>query len=149
MHTNSHIAWTIAFKTAFRTFGDLYGDVVQNLQRSKELLIQTASVWHFQEAQDARVLITQEFEARNRRDEHYRKSFVIDWLSHVSCHSLHEELGRERALYQESTRWIFDTPQISEWLRESETNSLILWVYGIPGAGTSRGVRDSIESIGC
>jgi hypothetical protein len=114
----------------------MYGDVVKNLHRSRELLIHTASVWHFQEARAARIRFTEEFESQRRRDEHDRMSFVIDWLSHVPYHDRHEELRREREQYPNSTRWLFETAQTSEWFRESERSGQILWVHGIPGAGT-------------
>ncbi|KAF6218628.1 hypothetical protein HO133_005979 [Letharia lupina] len=139
--------WTIAFKTAFRSFSDLYGDVVKNLQGSKELLIQTASVWHFREAQDARLRISQEFEAQNYRDDQHRKSFVVDWLSHVSCQNRHEELRQEQRLYSASTRWVFDTTQLSEWSWGSETSSPVLWISGIPGAGKTFIFSSIVEDI--
>ncbi|KAL8837871.1 MAG: hypothetical protein Q9170_002346 [Blastenia crenularia] len=127
--------WTIAFKTAFRSFNSMYGDVVNNLRRSRELLIHTASLWHFQEAQEARLRVSEEFELQRRKDEHDRMSFVIDWLSHVPFHDRHEELQRERKKYPNSTHWLFDTTQTSEWLRESERSNSVLWIHGIPGAG--------------
>ena len=148
-HANSPLAWTIAFKTAFRSFSDLYGDVVKNLHGSKELLIQAASVQHFQEAQNDRVRISQEFEAQNYRDDRHRKSFVVDWLSPVSCQNQHTELRREQRLYPESTRWIFSTAQLSEWYRECETSSPILWISGIPGAGRVHGVNILSGILGC
>ena len=113
----------------------MYGDVVKNLQRSRELLIHNASLWHFQEAQDARIRLTEEFESQRQRDEHDRISFVIDWLCYVPCHDRHEELRKERRKYPNSTRWLFDTSQMSEWFRGSGESSHILWIHGIPGAG--------------
>lgn len=147
--TNSCVAWTIAFKTAFRSFSDLYGDVVKNLQGSKELLIQTASVWHFQEAQDSRMRISLEFEAQKRRDDQHRQSSVLDWLSHVSCQNRHEELRQERRVYPDSTRWVFNTTQVSEWFWGSETSSPVLWISGIPGAGRVHSVIALNEILGC
>ncbi|KAL2041207.1 hypothetical protein N7G274_006152 [Stereocaulon virgatum] len=127
--------WTIAFKTTFRTFSDLFGDVTKNLQRSKELLIQSASVTHFQEAQDARLLLTREFSAQRDRHQEQQRLAVVSWLSHTPCDFLHVELQDMRHKYPDITRWIFDTVQISEWLRKDGPSSPILWLCGIPGAG--------------
>lgn len=128
-------AWRIAFKTAFRAFDDMYGDVVKNLARSKELLIQTASVQHFQDAQEARLRNFQRFDDQLYRDEQHRKSFVIDWLSHISCDDWHKQLCQDLSSFPKSTHWIFSQTQVSEWLLGSESCSPILWILGIPGAG--------------
>ncbi|KAL9043378.1 MAG: hypothetical protein Q9214_003434, partial [Letrouitia sp. 1 TL-2023] len=139
--------WTIAFKTTFRSFDSMYGDIVKNLQRTKELLIQSASIRHFQEAQAARTHDAEAFEAQRRKEEHERKSFVINWLSHVPCRSRHQELQNERKLYPGSTRWLFDTTQTSEWFRGSERSSQILWINGIPGAGKTFLFSSVIDEI--
>ncbi len=147
--TNNQIAWKIAFKTAFRSFADMYGDVVQNLSRSKELLIQTASVQHFEEAQNTRERITREFDEQICRDERHRKSYVIDWLSHVPCDDRHSELRRNLCLYPNSTHWVFNQRQVSEWFLGSETCSMILWIFGIPGAGELLRVCALVSSSQC
>ena len=149
IYTNKQSAWTIAFKTAFRSFSDLYGDVVKNLQRSKDLLIQTASIWHFQEAQDARVRTSQEFEAQKCSHDRQRRFFVIDWLSHVSCQEQHEELRHKRRLYPESTHWIFSTAQFIKWSSGSESSNPVLWIFGIPGAGRVHSVVALVETLEC
>ena len=60
---------------------------------------------------------------------------MVDWLSHVSCDDRHNELCQNRSVYPDSTRWIYKDLQVCEWLWESETSNLILWVVGIPGSG--------------
>ena len=116
----------------------MFGDVVGKLRRSKELLIQTASVSEFQEAQNARLLITREFEAQRDRDEKEQRLSVVEWLSHVTCHAQHEELQERRRVFPSTTRWIFDTTATREWFRNDDKSGLILYIYGIPGAGMSR-----------
>ena len=113
----------------------MFGDVVEKLRRSKELLIQTASVSEFQEAQNARLFITREFEAQRERDEKGQRLSVVEWLSHVTCHSQHEELQERRRVFPSTTRWVFDTIATREWFRNDDKSGLILYVYGIPGAG--------------
>lgn len=113
----------------------MFGDLVNKMSRSKELLIQAASVSEFQEAQNARLLITREFEAQRERDEKEQKLSVNEWLSHVTCHSQHEELQERRRVFPSTTRWIFDTTAASEWFRDDDESGLVLYVDGIPGAG--------------
>ncbi len=115
----------------------MFGDVVEKLRRSKELLIQTASISEFQEAQNARLLITREFEAQRERDEKEQRLSVVEWLSHVTCQAQHEELQERRSVFPSTTRWIFDTIAAREWFRNDDKTGLILYIYGIPGAGKS------------
>ena len=60
---------------------------------------------------------------------------MVDWLSHVSYHDRHDELCQDRGMYPDSTRWIFNETQVSEWFWGGETSASILWVLGIPGSG--------------
>ena len=113
----------------------MFGDVVGKLRRSKELLIQTTSISEFQEAQKARLSITREFEDQRERDEKEQRLSVVEWLSHVTCHSQHEELQERRRVFPSTTRWVFDTIATREWFRNDDESGLILYVYGIPGAG--------------
>ena len=119
----------------------MYGDVVQTIARSRDLLIQIASVREFEEAQDARKRISQEFSELRSREEEHRRTLVVDRLSHVCCDDRHEQLRAEIGLYPESTRWVFNETKVSEWLHGLEANDLTLWVFGIPGAGMSHTSR--------
>ena len=121
----------------------MFGDVVERLRRSKELLIQTASVSEFHEAQNDRLRIAGEFKAQRERDEKEQTLSVIEWLSHVTCHSQHEELQERRRVVPSTTRWLFDTTATREWFRNDDESGLILYVYGIPGAG-----EPSVTGIG-
>ena len=125
----------------------MFGDVVKNFERSKDLLIQTASVTHFQQAQDARLLITKEFEDLRKSEEQHRKLAVTNWLSHGSHNVQQEELRDRRLQFPDTTKWIFDMASFCDWMRSDESNSLLFWLCGIPGAGDFRNLRNSIERL--
>lgn len=135
MLTETLTAWKIAFDTTTHTFGDKFGDVAKNLQRSKELLLQSASISHFQEAQDARLLIIQHFRAQREHERLEQTKTTVDWLSSVSCNDEHEKIQGKRREFPGTTGWIFNTASFCEWLRNDETCSPEFWLYGIPGAG--------------
>ncbi|KAL6721442.1 hypothetical protein ACLMJK_000545 [Lecanora helva] len=139
--------WKIAFKTTFRTFNDIYGDVVKNLARSRDLLIQSASVQHFKEAQDARTFMHRDYEEQKYRDEKNKTSFVADWLSHVSCDEQHQKIRDKIDLYPKSTNWILNQTQVVDWIRGSATINSTLWVSGIPGAGKTFLFSSIVEEI--
>lgn len=113
----------------------MFGDVIKKLERSKELLLQSSSLAHFQEAQESRLLFSKEFEAQLERTKKDRKLTVIDWLSPISCLGDHEELHRKRDEFPLTTRWIFQEPSLQCWIRPDKTTKQMFWVHGIPGAG--------------
>ena len=129
------VAWRIAFHTTIHSFGDKFGDVVKNLERSKELLFQSASVSQFQEAQDSRLLIIGELKAQREHERHERKMTTVNWLSCVSWSDQHEEIQMKRREFPGTARWTFTTAPFCDWLRNDERCSPIFWLYGIPGAG--------------
>ena len=115
----------------------MFGGVIKNLERSKELLLQSANVAHFQDAQESRLIFSREFEAQLERTKNDRILTVINWLAPISCDIDHEELQRKRDEFPNTTRWIFKEPLMSRWLQSHGTFDAMFWIYGIPGAGTS------------
>ena len=113
----------------------MFGDVIKKLERSKELLLQSAGIAHFQEAQEGRLLFTREFEAQLERTKQDRMLAVIDWLSPVSTYVDHEELQRNRSEFPHTTLWIFEESSMQTWLHTKGRSSPIFWICGIPGAG--------------
>ena len=133
--TQTILAWKIAFQTTFHSFGDNFGDVVKNLERSKELLVQSASINQFREAQDTRIILIQGFEARMKHERLEQMTTTINWLSSISWNDEHEKIQEKRLEFPGTARWVFDTAPFCDWLRSYESCSPVFWLYGIPGAG--------------
>lgn len=117
----------------------MFGDVLKNLERSRDLLLQEASIAHFQEAQEARIRFTQEFQDRLKREKQEQRLGVIEWLSAApangaSCNQ-HQELQRRRAEFPLTTQWLFNMSSMKSWMRKSDVSSPTFWLSGIPGAG--------------
>ena len=71
----------------------MFGEVLKNLDRSKALLINAASVAHFEDAQQAfedaqqaRRLWVADYEERIKRDRKARMYAVVEWLSANKSH---------------------------------------------------------------
>ena len=122
-------------KLAFRTFRSMFGDVLENLERSKGLLYQSADIAGFREAQDSRSLFKQQFDAQERKEMNDRRSTALEWLSHESCDKSHEELQETRRRFPSTTRWIFQERAWTEWLGGNREKDQPFWISGIPGAG--------------
>lgn len=129
-------AWRLAFKVTIHTFADMFGDVVKKLERSKELLLHSADIAHYQEAQEFRLRFAREFEAQLEETRKKRMLTVIDWLSPTSCDVDHEELQQKRDEFPDTTRWIFTQKSMRHWLQPDGKSNPIFWICGIPGAGS-------------
>lgn len=118
----------------------MFGDVLKNLERSRDLLFQSANVAHFQEAQEARILFSKEFRDRLEREKQEKRLALIDWLSpsdnpNYSVHDQHVELQGRRRQFPLTTQWLFNMGVMRGWMRKSDVSSPIFWLSGIPGAG--------------
>ncbi|TVY90811.1 Ankyrin [Lachnellula willkommii] len=135
----SHKTWKLTFRLTFHTFADMFGDVLKNLERSRGLLLQSASIAHYQEAQESRLQFTQEFQNRVKREKKEQWLAVIEWLSvdqaKHSSSTQHVELQQRRAEFPFTTQWLFNMGVMRGWMRKSDASSLSFWLSGIPGAG--------------
>ena len=118
--TKKNVAWKIAFTTTVYSFENKFGDVAKNLERSKELLVQSASVSHFQEAQDARLLIIRELKAQREHERREQTITTVNWLSSVSRNDQHERIKEKRREFPGTARWIFEKGPFCDWLRNDE-----------------------------
>ena len=129
--------WQIALMISCRSFEDIFGDILQNLERSKHLLLTSADVGHFYQAQDARRIFEEEAAYRRAEDEKAKKFTVLDWLSPVTCLNQHHDLRLKRDLFPNTSTWIFNENVWKSWLYGYEDRNRIFWLSGIPGAGMS------------
>jgi hypothetical protein len=126
-----HLAWKLTFRLTFHTFSDLFGDVLKNLERSRDLLLQSANIAHFQEAQ--------EFKNRVNREKQEQRLAVIEWLSadlvKRASSEEHMEFQQRRDEFPLTTQWLFNMSAMKSWMRKSDASNPIFWLSGIPGAG--------------
>ena len=133
--------WRIALLITCRTFEDLFGDVLKNLERSKRLLYTSADIAHFHEAQEARISFQEEFRRHQAIQEEQRKFRVLDWLSPTNVTNQHHDLQNRRSRFPKTTKWIFNEPVWKEWLLSYQASNHLFWLSGIPGAGMLYGLN--------
>lgn len=143
--------WKLTFRLTFHTFGDMFRDVLKDLERSRELLLQSANIAHFQEAREARIQFTQEFQDRLKREKQEQRLGVIEWLSadhanRASCDQ-HEELQQRRAEFPSTTQWLFKMAVFRGWMRKSDASSPTFWLCGIPGAGKTMLLSSVVDKV--
>ena len=114
----------------------MFGEVLRNLERSKNLLMDTANVAHFQDAQQERLLWETDYQERIERDQKTRTRAVVEWLSVDNSHIDQQEALREIRLdLPQSGTWIYKHSSFKDWLQEDKGKCLFFWLTGIPGAG--------------
>jgi hypothetical protein len=136
------IGWQILFKLTFRTFDGLFGDVLKNLERSKQLLLTLADISHFQEAQQHfhvtqkhRLEAQEEFNMNRQRAEKEKLFTVLDWLSPISQSNKHYEIQQHRRKFPLTTQWLFNDRSWLDFINCGAFKPEIFWLSGIPGAG--------------
>lgn len=129
-------AWKLTFKLTYHTFSDMFRDILKKLDRSRDLILQSANIAHFQESQEARILFTKEIEVLLDEKRNERRIAIMDWLSsEPSSIVQHRELRKIRAILPQTTRWIFSQPHMLDWLKHTDYTPSTFWLCGIPGAG--------------
>lgn len=136
------IGWQIVLKLTVRTFGGHFADALQNLQRSKQLLLTLANITHFQEAQrhfhesqEDRLKTQEEYQKRKELEEKERIFTVLDWLCPSNQSNHHHEIQRQREKFAQTTRWLFAENSWRDWIHGGRGEPELFWLSGIPGAG--------------
>lgn len=128
--------WKIALKITCRPFENLFGDILKNLERSRQLLFTSADVIHFSKAQEARFAFEEEFRRQREADEKQRRLTVLEWLwPTANLRDQHIDLQLRRKLYPGTAQWVFDEHIWKDWLYTYRDTNRLLWISGIPGAG--------------
>lgn len=122
----------------------MFDDIFSNLERSKELVYSSASIAHYQAAQETRHQIEVMFKTQQETARIQRRAVVHAWLNSVEHHEFHEQLCNLREEYPRTAKWIFDELCWKNWLNNEEDLGRIFWVSGTPGAGKRhRGLASS------
>ncbi|KAH8587440.1 hypothetical protein B0O99DRAFT_747604 [Bisporella sp. PMI_857] len=131
-----HGTWKLTFKLTYHTFSDMFGDILKKLDRSRDLVLQSANLAHFQDSQEARIRFSKEMEVLLDEKQNQRRIAIMDWLSAEPGSKIqHQELRKVRAMLPQTTRWIFSQPQMLGWLKRTDYAPCTFWLCGIPGAG--------------
>ena len=118
-----------------RSLDDLFGDVVANLNRSRQLLLDAASVAHYTAANDARLRLSKQIETDKEVETQRRRQAVHDWLSAVNCENFQNDLRDIREEFIGTTDWIHNNQLFRRWMTGSTGEDRLFWLSGIPGAG--------------
>lgn len=118
-----------------RALDDCFGDVLQNLQYSQQLLYTRTGLTHYHESHQARLRTQNAFREQQEREKQSRRLKVHAWLDAFSHKNQQHELQTTRANYPGTCTWLFKHRCWIDWVTSATNDKKGFWMSGIPGAG--------------
>jgi hypothetical protein len=131
------IAWQKFFWSTWKSFGTRFKAILDGLKRHKDLIESEASLKEIEAAREAREAAETRFAEREKHDTRQKHMATAAWLAGASSRLDQEEAEAVRAEYPQSGRWLLERPPVKAWRDVSVASKPLLWIRGIPGAGTS------------
>lgn len=147
------------FRTAWKDFKSRFRHILGDLQRHKSLIESHANIIQIQEAQEARdatkdvfskllhdntLQVQEALAAREATHDSFMKVFqsnrdnqhvfVQNWLSPVNVKV--DQEGYIAMRHGDTGQWILNNDAIKSWMDPNDQTMPIVWLTGIPGAGT-------------
>jgi len=128
----------------WKSFDTEFKGILASLHRHKDLVEQLTSVVHYSDsAAHYRQYQTDMEDLRDRlgkqlEEEKEKKMVtVVTWLS-VSNQAEDDHMVYQniRSNFSTTATWIFRHDYIKDWIDSTVPESSLLWMHGIPGAGT-------------
>jgi hypothetical protein len=130
--------WKQVFRATWKNFRSQFGCVIEHLRRHKHLVEMQASLMQFKEIQQVRLQAEFDFGEIRKAEEAKRRKDVLEWLSPANWEEDQAVKAGLRSEYPGVCSWILEQKNIQNWRDLSKWNDSrsILWIHGIPGAGT-------------
>jgi hypothetical protein len=142
-------AWRQVFRSLWKDFETRFNDILRSLSGSRQLIIEQASLVHYQQYQQDRETLRGYItryehdreekklqvkkQERAEMDKKYRD--VLAWFSATqSTVPDHHRFGDTRNQYPGTGQWILKDEKIRKRM-EDMPDSSIMWMNGKPGAG--------------
>ena len=132
--------WKQLFQATWKTFKTKFSCLLENLHRHRRLVESQANLAQFeelfQELQRARINSEAEFQSLKDGEKSHQLNTVQTWLSAASTNVDQETYASKRKKYPTSGRWLLGDSRMRAWLDPEACATPLLWVNGIPGAGS-------------
>lgn len=122
-------------------FRSRFEHILSRLRRHRELIERQAALQNSQEIQrnveryqQDRDTFVKFFEKQERAESEKTFFGVLKWISGVQTSLDHEAFCSERV--EDTGRWILKHEKVENWKEAETPENSILWLNGIPGAGT-------------
>lgn len=141
------LAFHLFFDSMWKSFEFRFNGILKDFARHRDLVMREVVTIDVVEARELRIKSQQELEQQERKTQNYYLHDSISWLKVPD--EQHDELDRLAEKRQEGTcEWVFRNPLFQSWKNDAHSDA-ILWVKGIPGAGTAFKIRNLISAKYC
>lgn len=132
--THTHIEWELFFEAMWPKCGNKITIIMNNIERHAGLISSEVTLANILDSQEARA----EAMAKYKRDEEFQQRQDLATVRQLLSPKLYdEELEKFRKLRSpNSGKWIESDDTFNSWFSSGNTSERVLWVEGIPGAGS-------------
>jgi hypothetical protein len=124
------------FDSLWKSFDSRFNGILESLAKHKELLTKEAVTIDLVEARSWRAKLQEDLENREKQRSDTYIHDTIAWLN-ISTTDQVDELETLLSKRLDGTcQWIFQNSKFKTW-KDDAHGEPVLWVKGIPGAGTS------------
>jgi hypothetical protein len=122
----------------WKDFDSTFGGILKNLERHKDYVEASATIAHYQKYHEDIENLNRNLEVLVDEEQRKKSVAVSDWLAvGRQPQRYHEANLRTREPYPTTAQWIFGNDHIKDVLGAGVPVTPIIWINGIPGAGTS------------
>ncbi|KFA52172.1 hypothetical protein S40293_00599 [Stachybotrys chartarum IBT 40293] len=127
--------WKQLFAASWRDFTLEVKHIQQNIERSKRLIENKASLVEFEEIQNHRISAINSFQKDKITQNERHRAMVLQWLSPLNIETEQERLRGIRSICKDPGRWLLEDSRFQNWFNPEFSTRPLLWLSGIPGAG--------------
>jgi hypothetical protein len=128
--------WRQVFRSMWKDFKTRFQHILDDLRRHRELIESQANLLHIQQYQRDRVKTLDQLDRLEETEGQKRYVAVMEWVLGGQTKLDHDSACDARSEYPGSGRWLLKNPELENWKEADTPVSSILWLNGIPGAGT-------------
>ncbi|CAI7613090.1 unnamed protein product [Penicillium pancosmium] len=128
--------WQRVFQATWATYKTRFQPIVDNLYRHKDLLEGRVTFTQLETVILNGEKTLQELQKQQRDEAMSNYRDVQGWLGNVNVETDHESIARVRCDNPEAGSWLLRHPLFQPW-QDATSDTLLLWLNGIPGAGKS------------
>ena len=127
-------AWETLFKSAWAAFDARFKSILGSLEKHSDWLDREANSLNIVEAKEWRKRLEDTVSKKEKDQFHRDFREALAWLA---AEDQEDELEKISDHCQNGTcDWFFKAPKVMSWVKES-SESTLMWLRGIPGAGKS------------
>ena len=97
-----------------------------------------ANIAHYIELQESQKHVRDELAKTQQAEQRRQMVHIMEWLAPADYKKDHERYIKIRKEYPQTGQWLLKASQVKKWLiPSSDPEPWRIWLYGIPGAGSS------------